>query len=301
MSRAVLVTGATGSQGGAVVSALASASSDLTILAVTRNPDSPSAQKLLSQSANIKLVKGDFSDVPAMFTAAKAIHPNIWGVYSVQTVSDTTTEVTQGKAMIDSALAHNVKQFVYSSVERGGDGSASYDNETDIPHFMTKYTIEHHLVDSAKGTDMLYAILRPVAFMDNFKQGFGTKVFVAALKTVMPVDKKLQWVDVRDIGYFAAQALLHPEQWRDRSISIAGDDLTVDELDKVFRNVAGVPLPSTFSPLGYALRAFVYDFRKMLNFMAEASFGADIAALKKEHPGLRSFGDWIRDNKALFV
>lgn len=73
-------------------------------------------------------------------------------------------EELQGKALIDGALANNVKHFVYSSVDRGGN-DFSYETRTDIPHFISKYHIEHHLVESAKGK-MNWTILRPVTFME---------------------------------------------------------------------------------------------------------------------------------------
>lgn len=302
MSKAILLTGVTGSQGGAVLDALVSSSADFTILAVTRNPDGPSAQKLLSKSKNVKLVKGDLNDVPAIFAAAKAVNPNIWGVYSVQLSQGVAgdVEIAQGKAMVDEALKHSVKQFVYSSVDRGGD-KISYDTPTDIPHFMTKYQIEHHLVDATKGTDMRYAIIRPVAFMDNLSKGMISRVFISALRTAMPTNKPLQYVDIRDIGHFVAQAFLHPEQWRDRALSVAGDDLTVAQIDAVFREKAGVPGPDTYSLFGYALRAAVSEMRIMINFFATKGYGADIEALRREHPGLRSMGDWVVDHKAELV
>ena len=76
MSKALLITGATGKQGGATIDALISSPShttDYTILAVTRNPSSASAQALQTKSPSIKLVAGDFNDVPAIFAAAEAV------------------------------------------------------------------------------------------------------------------------------------------------------------------------------------------------------------------------------------
>jgi hypothetical protein len=73
-------------------------------------------------------------------------------------------EETQGKALVDGALAADVKFFVYSSVDRGGDDK-SYENPTTVPHFTNKHNIEHHLVEKA-GDKMQWTILRPVAFTD---------------------------------------------------------------------------------------------------------------------------------------
>jgi uncharacterized protein YbjT (DUF2867 family) len=85
MSRAVLICGATGKQGGAVLDQLVKQNADLEILAVTRNPNSLSAQKLIQKSSNIKLVQGDLSDAATIFKNAREVtKQSIWGVFSVQ-------------------------------------------------------------------------------------------------------------------------------------------------------------------------------------------------------------------------
>lgn len=85
MSRPILVTGATGKQGGAVIDALLASSSakDFIILAVTRNADSASAKKLVERG--VRIVKGDLNNVEAIFKeAAQVAKEPIWGVFSVQ-------------------------------------------------------------------------------------------------------------------------------------------------------------------------------------------------------------------------
>lgn len=85
MSRAVLITGATGKQGGAVIKALLKANADFEILALTRDAQSASAQRLLKQSPKIKLVTGNLDATENIFSKAKeATKAPIWGVFSVQ-------------------------------------------------------------------------------------------------------------------------------------------------------------------------------------------------------------------------
>lgn len=82
---AVLITGATGKQGGSLIRSLVATNSPLEILAVTRNSQSPSAQCLTKLSSNIKLVEGNLDDPQALFQAARQVaQSTIWGVYSVQ-------------------------------------------------------------------------------------------------------------------------------------------------------------------------------------------------------------------------
>lgn len=162
MAKNVLVTGATGNQGGAVIDALAD-NPDFTLLAQTRNTSGTGAQKLQSKAKNIKLVQGDQDDVPALFRNAKEVAQGpIWGVYSVQiSMGKGVThegEIRQGKAMVDESVKAGVKHFVYSSVERGGD-EASWSNQTPVPHFQSKYHIEHYLKE--KAGSMGWTILRP--------------------------------------------------------------------------------------------------------------------------------------------
>lgn len=85
MSRAILVTGATGKQGGSVVNALLNQNADFEILALTRDPQSASAQRLARRSSKIKLVGGNLDSVEEIFNNInKVTETPVWGVYSVQ-------------------------------------------------------------------------------------------------------------------------------------------------------------------------------------------------------------------------
>ena len=86
--KVILITGATGKQGGATIDSLikVGAHKTHTLLAVTRNPESGSAKKL--EARGVKPIEGDLNDVPVLFNRAKAIlggrEAKIWGVFSVQ-------------------------------------------------------------------------------------------------------------------------------------------------------------------------------------------------------------------------
>ncbi|KAK3693152.1 hypothetical protein B0T22DRAFT_373007 [Podospora appendiculata] len=302
MSKALLITGATGHQGGAVIEALLDKHrNEFTLLAVTRDASSASAQRLASKSPSIKLVQGNLDDVPALFEEARRVNNNqtIWGVYSVQvSLGPGVTvegEVAQGKALVDGALTAGVKHFVYSSVERGGD-KASWDNPTPIPHFQSKHQIEHHLRSAAStsSTDMGWTILRPVAFMDNLAPGFQTKVFLAALRNYLgDTTKPLQWIATDDIGVFAAKAFANPSEWDGRAIGLAGDELTIEEMSRAFARVTGSPAPITYSFFGSALTYAVKEMGLMIGWFASDGYKADIEARRKDYPGLLTFEQWL--------
>ncbi|KAK8138234.1 hypothetical protein PG984_001614 [Apiospora sp. TS-2023a] len=307
MSQPILVTGATGRQGGAVVDALlALKQSNITILAVTRDTKSAGAKKLTDKSSSIKLVQGNLDNVPALFQEAKRVHSEpIWGAYLVQVSLDQgatlESEVAQGKAFVDEAIRNGVKHLVYSSVERGGD-VASWENPTPILHFQSKYRIERYLRDvtspGKQGEKMGWTILRPVAFMDNLKPEFPTKVFMAALRNHLKTDKANQWVAVHDIGVFAAKAFGDQAKWNHRAVGLAGDELTFGQMDSSFLNATGHTTPVTFWFMGSVLTYMVSELRLMIGWFATDGYRADIKELRNEYPDLMTMEQWLTQKSA---
>jgi uncharacterized protein YbjT (DUF2867 family) len=304
--KAILVTGATGKQGGAVLKRLATSpsASQFTLLAVTRNTSGGSAQKIVERHPGTLLVQGDLNDVPSLFKSAKSVlkaagkPEQIWGVYSVQVSMGPgvtiESEIAQGKALIDESIAEGVTHFVYSSVDRGGN-EKSFTNETPIPHFQSKHQIEQHLLEKAgkQGDKMGWTILRPVAFMDNLAPGFQTKVFLAALRDTLQ-EKPLQWIAVEDIGIFAAKAFQHPSEWNTRAEGLAGDELTFEELSGCFQRAIGSPAPATFGVFGRALMWAVKEMKIMVTWFKTDGYGVDIKKLRSEEKGVMNMETWLK-------
>lgn len=296
LPKPLLVLGATGKQGKKLVDTLLASSSkeSFTILALTRNPDSPSAKALAAKSDTIKLVKGNLDDVPAVFKAALETTNGspIWGVFSVQqAVQDGATqerETKQGKDMVDGAIANNVKVFVYSSVERGGE------DPTYVPHFISKHDIELYLKEKAQGK-MTWTILRPVAFMDGLTPNFMGKVMATWIKIGLKASKRLSFIATSDIGFFAAQGFLQPDSpdYKNQAISLAGDDLTFEEISQVFKDKQGYGVPTTFEFVGRFIKWMLTELNIMFKWFDEVGFAVDIPKLKRMNPKLMNLGDWL--------
>lgn len=334
--KALLVTGATGKQGGALIDAILSSSAHHTtfplLLAVTRSPHSAASARLLAKSTSdptsdsappctIVLVPGNLDDPTALLSAASAAASahgaSVWGVFSVQLPdgrADTANaEVRRGKGLVDAALAAGVRHLVYSSVERGGDDK-SWGDPTRVPHFRSKWEVELHLRDASaaaataagkagaeKRPPMTWTVLRPVAFMDNLTPGFPMRVFLAALRNALgDDDKALQWVAVADIGVFAAKAFAEPERWAGRAVGLAGDELTMKQLGDAFeRGTGSRPVPAWWW-LGSALTGVVREVGLMAGWFGSDGYAADIKALREEHTGLMNMEAWLRE-KSTFV
>ncbi|KAK7967380.1 transposable element tc1 transposase [Apiospora aurea] len=225
----ILVTGATGKQGGALIDHLLA------------SPRASQAQKL-SALSNVKVLSGDLTNPDAIFEAAGPV----WGVYSVQVNSD--AEESQGKALVDVAILHGAKHLVYSSGDRGGP-ERSETNPTNVQNFTAKYNVEKHLQrrtgKCAQG--MTYTILRPVTFFENLSGDIHGKGFARMWEQLG--QKKLQLVATQDIGWFAAQSFLNPEEHRNIAVTLVGDELTQPEADAIFKKVMGTSMPMAPCPL----------------------------------------------------
>ena len=200
------------------------------------------------------------------------------------------TEETQGKGLVDEALKHGVKHFVYSSVDRGGE--KSIDNPTNIPHFITKHNIERHLIEKTKDGQMDWTILRPVAFLDNLTPNFFGKVFATCYKISLN-GRPLQLIGVSDIGAVAAEAFLDPSRYKGRAISLAGDELTYSQFAQIFQEKTGNALPTTFGFLCTGFMAMVKEMGTMFKWFREEGYGANVEEVRKIHPGLKDFATWL--------
>ncbi|KAG9851592.1 NAD(P)-binding protein, partial [Aureobasidium melanogenum] len=296
-AKAVLITGVTGKQGGATINSLIDSGALATykLLAVTRDTNSSAARELAARG--VTLIQGDLSDCHALFHTAMILlasenrSRSIWGVFSVQALSKKEEE--QGKALVDAAVANKVEFFVYTSVDRGGE-DRSPQNPTNVPHFSSKHRIETYLLAAARKSHMNWTILRPVCFMENLSlgKGFEAKVMGTAWRIGLG-SKPLQLVATSDIGWYAAQALLHPDIYSGRSISIAGDELSFAQANGLFKAQSGQDIPQTMPILARLIMWLAGDLGAMINWFSVEGYKADITSLRQEHPQLLSFEAWL--------
>ncbi|KAL8907636.1 MAG: hypothetical protein Q9207_001288 [Kuettlingeria erythrocarpa] len=298
-ARRILVTGATGKQGGALISALTSKSpGSFQISALTRSKTGQTAQRL-AQKENVSVVEGDFNNVPAIF---QQIQQPLWGIFIVTNpFKGAKLEEEQGKALVKAAFEANVRHIVFTSTERGGQ-EKSDSNPTNIPHFISKYNIEQDIMQRAKQSNgaVTWTFLRPVAFYENLTPDFLGKGFVAMWR-LNGFDHKLQMISTTDIGKVAAEALhkAESEEYHNKAISLAGDEISPNEAASIFKEETGKEIPSTFAFLGRGLRIMLKEqLGIMFDWFVTDGFGADIGALRKRYPFMTDFRTWVRTESA---
>jgi uncharacterized protein YbjT (DUF2867 family) len=277
----VLVTGATGRQGGAVVRHLLP--KGWRLRALTRNPSSHAAQELARNG--VEVVQGDLDDPSSLDRALRGVY----GVYSVQdfwTVG-AKREVQQGKHLADLARKAAVQHFVYSSV-----GGA--ERNTGITHWETKWEIEKHIRKLA----LPATILRPVSFMETYHI-LEVEVGILKGKLADPVraDKHYQTIATDDIGAFAALAFERPKDFIGQELEIAGSELTNLEAAKVFSRVMGKPVKFQRLPMPIVRLFLGKEFYQMFRWFNEAGYQADIPDLRRRYPEiqLHTLEEWLRE------
>ena len=279
-SKVVLVTGATGRQGGAVVRQLRKFG--LPVRALTRHPNKPSALALTN--SGVEVVAGDLDHVESLMRVMNGAH----GVFSVQNWWETGTqrEIQQGKNVADAAERSGVQHLVYSSV-----GGAERD--ADITHWKTKWAVENYIRERG----LPATILRPVGFMENYYIPAVEKaLIVGKLIDAVRADKPYQLIATDDIGAFAALAFAQPDRFIGKAIEIAGDELTNPQIAATFSRVMGRPVTFRRLPLLLTRVVLGKEFYQMFKWFNEAGFRADIPALRRDYPEveLTSLDAWIR-------
>ena len=254
----ILITGATGKQGGAVARHLLAEGAR--IRAVTRKPESPAARALASQGAEV--VAADFEDEAAMTRAMQGV----WGMFAVQNTweAGVEREERQGKLVAELARKVGVQHYVYTSV-------ASAQRNTGIPHFDNKWRVEQ----TVRGLKFpSHVILRPVFFMENFQQpSFGLPE--GKLTIALPPDRPLQMMTADDVGKYGARAFLRANEMAGQELDIAGDSLTGPQAAAALSDGLGRNISFEQQPLEQ-VRAFSQEYAIMLEWFDKVGYNADI-------------------------
>lgn len=273
----ILITGATGNQGGAIAHQLLS--KGYRVRAMTRNSDSEKSRALAALGAEV--VQGEFDDPESLERALTGA----WGAYSVQNTweSGVVREEEQGKLFAEIARKKEISHFVYSSV-----GSAHLN--TGVPHFDNKWRIEMKIRSLVFPS---YTILRPAFFMDNFvSPWFKPGLMEGKLKIALKPDTLLQMIAVEDIGKFGALAFEEHEKMNGVALDIAGDQCTMPEAAEIIGRAMGKKIIFERPPIE-EVRKWSEDFAVMLEWFDRVGYCADINALEKNYGvGLVKLSQW---------
>jgi uncharacterized protein YbjT (DUF2867 family) len=290
----ILVTGATGAQGGSVARHLL-ASGRFRVRALTRHPDSDKAKALAGAGA--ELARGDLSQ-PDSLSAALAGCEGVFGVTNFW--EHFAGEREQGRHLIDAAAAAGVQQLVFSSLPAVKQITGG---ELDCPHFDIKAELEEY----ARGLSIPAAFVHLAFYFENLlyffppkKQADGSFAF-----GFPQGDTPLAGLAVEDTGGVVLAIFEDFDKVRGKATVLAGDDLPPQRYAEIMSRELGVRVVYSHVPREvFAALGFpgANDLANMFDFYRRFVPGrqAEVAACRALYPKVQDFPAWMSANKQRF-
>ncbi|PZD73228.1 NAD(P)H azoreductase [Acaryochloris thomasi RCC1774] len=310
----ILVIGSTGAMGSSVIRALvADQSRDCRILAMTRNPSSDYAKQLGKlDPQRIELIEGDLDDESSVKAAMEDID-TVFCNTAFFASGSVDGERAHAHVAIEAARQAGVNHFIYSSLDPASRLSGG---RCCVPHYDAKASIEAD-IDYRRSDEFMrqvddgwfsnhVSVLVTCPYIENFYDFFTPEDGELPNARVGKIFRGpiigsgiWQMVALEDIGYFARMMVDDRQTWGGRTLRIASEEATMHEIVSTFEEVTGIPavyqpmteqeflnsgLPNAHDPLNNML-IYRDGFFEQRNF----------EALRKLHPGLKSFRKWLHE------
>ncbi|WP_328332800.1 NmrA family NAD(P)-binding protein [Streptomyces sp. NBC_00455] len=298
----ILVVGGTGAMGRQVVRHLL-ATTDASITVPTRDPRSAHATELAATAPDrVKLVRSG----PDVLGVLAGEVDQVFANTDFFSTGSAVGEYRQGRDLLATARTAGVERFIWSSL----DSAVSLTGRP-VPHFDSKAAVAAH-INLMRSEEMLrqetdgwytnhVSVLTTAPYFENLRHrlaprpdGRGGLTFVLPLGSA-----RYPLVALEDIAWFAGHMFEHWQSWGARDLAVIGDSLTGDEIAATFARATGVP--SAYTPMPHdellaAVPDFAHDYAAMFQFFADRDLytrDRDIALLRRLHPGLMTFEDWL--------
>ncbi|KIY44851.1 NAD(P)-binding protein [Fistulina hepatica ATCC 64428] len=329
----ILVLGATGAQGRAVVRALLKDQPDgspspYAVRALTRNPAGTRAQELAA--LGVELFQGETSVkrfTLCRFDDFEAVKRALDGCYGAWINTDGFSvgeqiEVFCGIRIFELAkqtpsLRHYVWSSLDYSLKKGG-----YDNKYQVDHFNGKGRVADWMTaqeSTVSDTGLSWSVVTTGPYMEmltipmfgplNRRQD-GTFVFASSI-----ADGHVNMIALKDLGYFARYTFDHRAETSGKNLEVASDIVGWNYLVDTFKKVTGLPAVYKRQSMDEWWENFDPKFIDMpianelkegksarANFTAFwASWRDDILKrdmdwIRSIHPGVRSVEMWMNEN-----
>jgi uncharacterized protein YbjT (DUF2867 family) len=281
--KVIAVVGATGAQGGGLVRAiLADPGGEFSARAITRDPSSEKAQALAALGAEV--VAGDVDDEASLEQAFAGAHGAFcvtffWAHFSPE------LEITQAGNMARAASAAGVQHVIWSTLEDTRHFIPLSDER--MPTLGERYKVPHY---DAKG---------------EANQLFTQRGADGALALVLPIaDGRVAGIAAEDIGACAYGIFKGGAPFIGKMVSIAGEHLSGEQMAAAFTSALGEQVTfNAVTPEAY--RGFGFPgaddlgnmFQFTTEFEAEYCGVRDIDVSRQLNPALKSFDEWLAENR----
>jgi uncharacterized protein YbjT (DUF2867 family) len=291
-SGTVLVTGATGAQGGATARRVLAAGRRVRFL--TRDPHAPAARSLVAAGA--QPAQGDLGDAASL---SAAMH-GVAAVFSVQ-VPDRTgndNERRHGFALVQAARAAGVTHFVHTSVAQAGrhTGFPGWDaGRWSNDYWTAKWDVEEAVRHAGFAR---WTVLQPAFMMDNLARPKSRFMFPhlaqGELLIALHPDTRLDWIAADDVGAFATAALSGPSPLHGQTVPLASQTLTMSEVARTLADTLGCPVRAVHVSPQEAIAAGLFPgWVNSQEWMNDVGYGVDIDGVRSWGIALTTLDAWV--------
>ncbi len=290
----ILVTGATGAQGGSVAKALL-ASGQFTVRILTRNATGEKVQALLAAGAEI--ATGDMSDKTTLVNAMK----NCYGVFGVTNFWEHyEKEYALGANLIDAVHASGIKHFVLHTLP---DYNALSNGKYPTPHCDIKASLKCY----TKSLDIPASFVEVAFYYENFFSFFLLQQDRdGSFSFGFPQgDTPLAMTSVRDTGPIVSAIFEHPIEYIGRTVGVVGANDNCHQyaatMSKVLhRNIRYNYIPhNTYAALGFPGAeelANMFEVQRLHTPTRQL----DLIESYGLNPGMQTFEAWLIEHKQWF-
>ena len=240
----ILVTGATGFVGPAIVRALRERDEDVRCL--VRNPTRPDAQRL--RDGGCELVQGDMTDAESLRRAAEGCAAVIHLV-SIRQGSPRQFEAVMSEGtrdLVAAAQEAGVRRFVLMSAL-----GTNEETKDTVPYYRAKWEMEQ----AVQGSGLEWVIFRPSFIFGREGGILPTFARIARLAPVTPVvgsgTQRIQPIWLDDLAAIFAESVRNPDA-AGRTFELGGPDaLDWNEFWRRLKRAQGIRRPSLNMPMGF--------------------------------------------------
>jgi uncharacterized protein YbjT (DUF2867 family) len=303
----IAVAGATGAQGGGLCRAILNdGGGAFRARALTRNTGSDKAKELERMGAEV--VAADVDDPESLKRAFDGAHGAFCVTFFWEHMSP-EKEAVQAKNMAIAAKEAGVGHVIWSTLEDTRKWVPLDDPR--MPTLMGKYKVPH--LDAKGEADRLFTELGvPTTFLltsfywENLihfgmgpRRGPDGKLYI----TLPMGDKKLPGIASEDIGKCAYGIFRKGREFIGRTVGIAGEHLSGDEMAAALTRALGVEVryrdvpPDVYRAFGFPgaddlgnMFQFKRDFEEVFRRARDPSFARSL------NPSMQTFDEWLAEN-----
>jgi uncharacterized protein YbjT (DUF2867 family) len=271
-----VVAGSLGDQGGSVARALKEHGHH--VRALTRDHRSPAAQRLVE--AGIEVVTDDL-ETPEVAVHDLAGAAHVFGAFTPFDEGGLEAELRQVRNLAWASVRTGVQRLVYSSV-----GDPDQDREVNAAGV---WGVEKLL----RQFDLPLILLRPAFFMENIDEFALRRDDAGGLVLRMPLSEQavVHWIAVDDVGTLVRKAFDRPEAFGAGPVQLGTDELSFAEACRSIGEVLGEDVRYEQITLGEVRDMHARGMYRW--FQSYAHYEPDVERLRRLHPALMSFREWL--------